>query len=494
MSISGLHFALITAALFILLLVAGVKPKAAAFLSLVLLSAYVFLAGFSVPVQRAGFVAAAGMFGVILERDVRGFHTFFSAVGLFLLSDTRLFGNISFQLSFLSVFCMLWAAKTVQHPQSLWEGVGVSLAVAAGTFPITALVFHGFSLTGIPANLIAVPLFNAALLFSFPALFFYGIKLTFLASAAAGAAKFFLTAGLSTVVWFSNIPGSYLFVKTPAFTALAAYSFFCAGGAFLEISPLENKKILRVFFAAGWGVSALAIFFPDRPKEPSVTVLEARSYPLAHVHFAKDRDWIFSAPGASWGQDDTWVLRPYLQGEGCRKIERLVFLSERAKNKRPFTTGFPSMARPANGAGFSETFPPELKGGSRVIFNSGSRGFETLGGPANRAPVRLWMEEFQMLIIPSLNGDNLQRILSFEEWGGDSQVVFLPALTESNKRHLSALLERCDPEAVILPKAPNAQILPARSGVPRIFFLDQTGAIRLESLMDGKPRLQRAAF
>ncbi len=489
LSISGLHFALIAGTLFILLLSAGVRPKAAAWLSFFLLFAYVFLAGFSVPVRRAGFMAAAGMGALILERETRSFHVLFLAVVFFLLADTRLLGNVSFQLSFLSVFCMLWAVRKAERQGAIPGAVQVSLAVTAGTFPVIAAVFHGVSLTGIPANLIAVPLFNAALLFSFPALFFYGVKAVLLGQAAASLAAFFLKAGLASAAWFSALPGSYLFVPEPSKAALFTYSFFCAAFAFLDPKRSKNQKRLKRLCGAGCAAAALVILFPGSSAKPFAAVLQAKTQPLVHVHFDKNQDWVFASPGGYWNQDDTWVLRPYLQGEGCRKLERIVLLSERKKKKsapRPATL-FPMTGKSSSGSRYFETFPPELKGGRRVVFAAGDRGFDVLENTNQRPPVRLWIEGMQILLMPALNAESTQKVLGLEEWGADSQVLVLPALTDSNRGTLAALLEKVDPQMLVLPKPPNEAILSSLPKIPKICFLNQRGAIRFDAFQKGNP-------
>jgi competence protein ComEC len=186
--VSGLHLAMIGGIFYGLIrlllslyppLLLKISAKKTAFLlSILPVIAYAALVGFSPSVLRA--VLAGATLGLLLflsrERDPLGLLTFIAFV-LLLIEPLSLF-DLSFQLSFLSVFSMIllvprWEKLLEARFENIFSYPLVrrclqillaSLAVQVGLFPILVNRFHQISLVSLPANLVLVPVFSVLLM------------------------------------------------------------------------------------------------------------------------------------------------------------------------------------------------------------------------------------------------------------------------------------------------------------------------------------------
>lgn len=454
LSISGLHFTLIAGTFFLCLTALGVRRRAAAFVSVLFLAVYVFLAGASIPVVRSGVMACLVMAALLLERESRVIHLFSFALSAFLLTDSRVLTSVSFQLSFLSVFCLIIFCRNSQNPALMFtEGVKTSAVVAAGTFPVTAAVFHGFSLSGIPANIAAVPLFNAALLFALLALTVSTVP--FAGSLAAWIAGILLKAGLAAVHFFSAIPGSYLPVAFPAPWKLAAYTFW---GVLAVIQQVSQQRVLgkwRRVILSGWFLCGLSFFIPDmRPRVPSFTLFETRAYPLLLASFEPGQKWLFLRMNSRFQADEDWLLKPYLRGQGIQRLQGAVSIEKgpRVKNGPVSSLGgvpvemfrqASSRSDSVNSADFGE--------GSRVRFPKTRGGFQVLGFVKGKALLHLWVQGCEALLIPVLNAETVTILNRQSALIDDSEVLILPGLTAASVMFLEKILLLLDPSVIILP-------------------------------------------
>jgi competence protein ComEC len=150
----------------------GVGPRARLVGILVLIAAYVPLAGAGPSIQRAGVMGAAGILAGLVGRPAdRAYLPLLAAVATLLLNPLSA-AEIGWQLSFAAVIGIaLWSApiRALLAPRllaahlperlagPLAEGAALTLAATVATAPLMALHFEAVSLASLPANLLALP-------------------------------------------------------------------------------------------------------------------------------------------------------------------------------------------------------------------------------------------------------------------------------------------------------------------------------------------------
>ncbi len=157
MVVSGSHTALL-AFIFLLFFKAIRIPRLARFLlTITFLIAYCFLTGSSGPVVRATVMTIVILFSYLIERNPIFYNGLALAALFILFFDPSALFNIGFQLSFLSVFFIVWLFPIINGIFKL-SYFSVSLCAWIGTAPLLAGVFGSFSLITVPANMVIVPL------------------------------------------------------------------------------------------------------------------------------------------------------------------------------------------------------------------------------------------------------------------------------------------------------------------------------------------------
>jgi competence protein ComEC len=194
LAISGLHFGLLALMVFAsarwLLLrserIALCLPveKCAWLIALPILLGYAGVAGMGASVRRSLIMIMALVTAVLLDR-IRGlYHAVALAATVILLWDPASIYDVSFQLSFLAVLGILYAvprwaelfprrdalsmlepeARTRRWLKALYLLGITSLAALTATLPVSLLHFHMLPALGLPANLLAVPIFSFLIL------------------------------------------------------------------------------------------------------------------------------------------------------------------------------------------------------------------------------------------------------------------------------------------------------------------------------------------
>lgn len=134
---------------------------------------YALLAGAEIATLLAAIMITAGLAAVWIGSERYLAHALAGAALVIVLHDPRAIGDISFQLSFLSVLAIVWVAdwhasrlaEEDQQEDTRWkryrrtvrEAVILSLAVTIVTIPIVAWYFNQIPWVGVLTNMIAVP-------------------------------------------------------------------------------------------------------------------------------------------------------------------------------------------------------------------------------------------------------------------------------------------------------------------------------------------------
>jgi competence protein ComEC len=163
LAVSGQNVMLLFALAAPLLAVAGAGPRTRVAVLLALVALYVPLAGSGASLQRAGLMAVAGLAATAVGRPRSRWYALLLAAAVTLAVNPLSAGDPGWQLSFAAVAGILILAPPMRRalrglPHPLAEGAAITLAATVATAPLLAHHFGSFSLAGIAANLVALPI------------------------------------------------------------------------------------------------------------------------------------------------------------------------------------------------------------------------------------------------------------------------------------------------------------------------------------------------
>ena len=251
--ISGLHLSMVGAAVFglvrlIMLMfpavaLRGWANKFAAIAAAMVVITYASIAGHHVSTSRALIMVLAYMFAVVIDRAREGVASLALACIIICVAIPGSSADVGFELSFASVLTIILGMRryaawlegrradrvgiATSQVEQAWEWalgyVGVSFWAMLGVAPLTALYFNQFSIVGLVANAVVVPIM--------------GLGGTVLGLAAAAmsfvwmpgavamlwVAGRFIIAGNLLAAWFAQWPMAWVrtFTPTPIELALA---------------------------------------------------------------------------------------------------------------------------------------------------------------------------------------------------------------------------------------------------------------------------------
>jgi competence protein ComEC len=140
---------------------------------LALIALYVPVTGAGPSIQRAAVMGGAGIAAVLAGRPRSRWYALLLAAFVTLAANPRASGDVGWQLSFAAVVgILLWAegirewlmrrsgerrSRGLSWRRALADGAAVTVAATVATAPLMAHHFDSFSLTALPANLLALP-------------------------------------------------------------------------------------------------------------------------------------------------------------------------------------------------------------------------------------------------------------------------------------------------------------------------------------------------
>ncbi len=142
---------------------AGLPLRARLVIALVLVAAYVPLAGGGPSIQRAGVMGAAGLVAALAGRPASRWYALGLAGAVTLALNPRAASEPGWQLSFAAVLALLLLAPPLRGalarhmPEPVAEAAAMTVAATIGTAPLLAFHFEQVSLASLPANLLAAP-------------------------------------------------------------------------------------------------------------------------------------------------------------------------------------------------------------------------------------------------------------------------------------------------------------------------------------------------
>lgn len=165
LAISGMHVGLYVGAVLLILRRSGVAKETSLVAALCFVPPYVLLTGSSPSAIRAGIMSMIGLYAARRGWLKDGLHILCLAALLMLVWDPYYLTSISFQLSFAVTAGIIMLTRPMRQilfflPDKIATGASISLVADLVSFPLSIYYFNQYSLLGLAANLILVPLIS----------------------------------------------------------------------------------------------------------------------------------------------------------------------------------------------------------------------------------------------------------------------------------------------------------------------------------------------
>jgi competence protein ComEC len=173
LAVSGQNVLLLALLAVPLLAALNLSARARLLCVLALIAIYVPVTGAGPSIQRAGAMGAAGIVAALAGRPRSRWYAILLAAFATLAVNPRACGDVGWQLSFAAVVGILLWSEGIREwllrrfgregagPQSwtrgLADGAALTIAATLATAPLMAHHFESFSLTALPANMLALP-------------------------------------------------------------------------------------------------------------------------------------------------------------------------------------------------------------------------------------------------------------------------------------------------------------------------------------------------
>jgi competence protein ComEC len=344
LSISGLHVGAVAIVFYVLikwilkrsefLLLRFQVPRLAAALTIIPVFIYVVIAGFATPAVRAFIMVVVYLISVVIGKEENKLNTLAVSAFIILLWHPWALFELSFQLSFASVFGILlmhrfYPFKLATLQDKLLSSVKTTIAASFATLPFIINSFGVLSVVSIPVNLVFVPLVEFLLvpmgLISF---------LAFLISERVAAPFLYADVYLvKLLIWgtqqFLKIPFSSLTVPSFGGIAWILYGFgFCV--FILNRITCKVRLLIPIFILVFLAASAYAIWSePDRGFL-RLDFLDADNRNIIFIKLPQEKTVLVDG-GFSYydggGYIESAVVTPFLLRSGVTKIDYLILTS-----------------------------------------------------------------------------------------------------------------------------------------------------------------------
>lgn len=248
MVVSGSHTALVALILLIFFKMARVPRNIRFCLTTALLIVYCILTGASSPVVRSTVMTGIFLAGFLIERKPHFYNSLAIACLAILIFDPVQLFDIGFQLSFVSVFFIVWLPPKIKKlfPEKSSQGCilsytttcfCVSFSAWLGTAPLIAHTFGNFSSISVLANIVVVPLAMLVMTTGF-ALVAVGSFFPFFAMPLGHANEFFMFLLIKINFLLERLP--FAFLNFPPIPLLFVIGYYIL--LFLLVTTLERSE------------------------------------------------------------------------------------------------------------------------------------------------------------------------------------------------------------------------------------------------------------
>jgi len=174
-AISGMHIVIIINILMIILLGAGLWRGQAFYISMILISIFIFMTGLQASGIRAGIMGGLLLLGQKAGRKSASFRSvIFAGAVMLAINPMLLFHDVGFQLSFLATMGIIFLEPSINDwlkfiPEinffKLRSMLSMTMSAQIFTLPIIIYNFGNFYLTSLPANLFILPVVDWIMIF-----------------------------------------------------------------------------------------------------------------------------------------------------------------------------------------------------------------------------------------------------------------------------------------------------------------------------------------
>ena len=212
--IAGLHMAMMTLMVVVVLKIIRIPRGWQVFLSILIILTYALLTGGSIPVMRAALMASVMLASSGVELESDALNSLCLAAMIILLMDAGNLFEVSFQLSFAAVAAIILLYGAIERrlsfmPRWLAGAIAVSTAAWIGITPFQIWHFGTIAPVALVANLFIVPLLDITVGLGL-VLALAGLVAPPIAWGLAGCLKLVFNLMVVAAFWFSAIPGGYI--------------------------------------------------------------------------------------------------------------------------------------------------------------------------------------------------------------------------------------------------------------------------------------------
>jgi competence protein ComEC len=322
--------------------------KIAAWLTFPIVFFYTLLSGGQIATFRSLVMITAGLAALILDREHALMQVLAIAALLILGTQPQAVFDISFQLSFLSVFVIsavvhLWTDLKIEAKTPLQKSRNtlvllmiISLSTSLATGPLVAHYFNQISFIGILSNIVVVPFAGMVVV---PLGLFSGIlSLVTHHLPLAGVTQSVADAFIAIVAFFADLPFAEFHPPSPGilwllFAAIFLFSFFGVVRAWLLFlfRPFENSARLSKGSLLGMAIGGSALLLlsvyaslPTRRTE--IIFPDVGQGDCALVELASGKTILVDSGGTLDNKFDIGrkVVAPYLWNRGVHKLDLVV--------------------------------------------------------------------------------------------------------------------------------------------------------------------------
>ncbi len=314
--------------------------RLAALLTLVPVLGYTLLAGAETATIRSSIMIVVGLWTVWLGAPHYLLHALAAAAGLTLLVHPPALYDISFQLSYVSVWVLAIQreARTEELPPLekaaaartiywLRESVRLTGLVTLATLPLVACYFNQVSWLGLFANLLIIPFVGFILL---PISLLSAVWVIVTHDSMLPLAGVIDALGQGLIVathWLAGLPGAEWYVAAPTVPMMGL--FYLLGWVLLTGRPAHAAPLVRGVMAAGMVSILLWWLWSPRPfsreGQVRVTFLDVGQGDSAVIELPRGEVMLIDG-GATYERFDMGrsVVAPFLWNRGIRRIDHVV--------------------------------------------------------------------------------------------------------------------------------------------------------------------------
>lgn len=228
---------------------------------------YAYLSGGCLPIQRAATMGILGVVGSVLGKRTDTINAFAISALLILLFYPFAFYDLSFQLSFLAVWGLIFVLPLINAifppPSSrllrfFYLPFATSLSAQIAVFPLIAYNFHRATPIGVLANIVSIPL-SFIILIGGLGVFTLSFLFPFLSHWLASLLNLPILLLLQSTRFFASIPyGNFRLFFPPLFLSLYLLSLLMEAEM---ISNPTSKMVRRVFLFSSCVFCVFIILF-----------------------------------------------------------------------------------------------------------------------------------------------------------------------------------------------------------------------------------------